>query len=263
MTTEVVQTTERGFSASTKGKPLVALPPANMSMTQDTEWCVVRSDGEWRQIRFHDYEKLYSIPGLYEKVLCDILCCESPHVVRSLLEAELSDSAEESDELRVLDLGAGNGMVGEELSDLGAEFIVGIDIIEAAAAAAERDRPGIYYNYVVADMTDLDRRTRRELAEYRFNTLTCVAALGFGDIPPAAFAAAYNLIRPEGWIAFNIKEDFLNGRDSSGFAELIRSMTGSGVLEVRRTKRYRHRLGTDHQPRHYVALVGRKLRDIS
>jgi hypothetical protein len=82
-------------------------------MTQDAEWCVVRVDGRWRQIRFHDYDQLYSVPGLYEKVIYDVLRCDSPHVVRNLLEAELADAAAPADELRVLDLGAGNGMVGE------------------------------------------------------------------------------------------------------------------------------------------------------
>jgi 2-polyprenyl-3-methyl-5-hydroxy-6-metoxy-1,4-benzoquinol methylase len=232
-------------------------------MRQDAEWCVVRDNGHWRQIRFHDYHELYAIPGLYERIFYEILRCDSPQVVCSLLQHELAEAGVAADELRVLDLGAGNGMVGEQLAEHGAEFIVGTDIIEEAGLAAERDRPGVYDDYHVVDMTDLDARTRKELADCRFNTLTCVAALGFGDIPTAAFTAAYNLIRPGGWIAFNIKEKFLNGRDSSGFAELIRSITDAGALQIRRKKRYCHRLGTDRQPLHYVGVVGRKLHDIS
>jgi hypothetical protein len=154
-------------------------------------------------------------------------------------------------------------MVGEQLAEIGASFIVGTDIIEEAGLAAERDRPGVYDSYHVVDMTNLNARMREELGNCRFNTLTCVAALGFGDIPTAAFTTAYNLILPGGWIAFNIKEEFLNGRDSSGFAELIRSVTDAGVLDIRRKKRYCHRLGTDRHPLHYVGVVGRKLRNIS
>jgi hypothetical protein len=101
---------------------------------------------------------------------------------------------------------------------MGAEFLVGVDIIDEAAKATERDRPGFYDNYHVVDMTALNEGQRRELAGYRFNTLTCVAALGFGDIPTRAFVAAYNLIQPGGWIAFNIKEDFLTNGDRSGHA---------------------------------------------
>lgn len=263
MTVVVDQPTVIGSSRSTNGKLLVALPEPSLSMTQDAEWCVVRAGGRWRQIRFHDYDELYSVPGLYEKVIYDILRCDSPHVVRSLLAAELSDAAVPADELRVLDLGAGNGMVGEELADLGAKFIVGVDIIEEAAEATERDRPGVYDNYHVVDMTALDEGQRRELAGYRFNALTCVAAIGFGDIPTRAFVAAYNLICPGGWIAFNVKEDFLTIGDRLGFSKLIRSMLDDGTLELRQRQRYQHRLATDRHPLYYVAMVGRKLRDIS
>jgi 2-polyprenyl-3-methyl-5-hydroxy-6-metoxy-1,4-benzoquinol methylase len=242
----------------------VTLPCAEERLSQDREWCHVRvGDGKQRRIRFHDYEELFSVPGLYEKVIYDILCCDSPRVVRRLLEAELAEASVPPSELRVLDLGAGNGMVGEELADLGASLIVGVDIIEEAAAAAERDRPGTYENFHVLDMTALTADQRREMRGYRFNALTCVAALGFGDIPPEAFAAAYNLVRPGGWIAFNIKEDFLSDADASGFAGTIRSMLADGTMELRKRQRYQHRLGTDHQPLHYVAIVGRKLHDIS
>ena len=261
MTTGVAQASERS-STGTNGELLVALPEPSLSMTQDAEWCVVRVDDEWRQIRFHDYDELYSVPGLYEKVIYDILRCDSPRVVRNLLESELSDSGVPADELRVLDLGAGNGMVGEELADLGAKFIVGVDIIEEAAESTERDRPGLYDHYHVLDMTTLNEARRRELASYRFNTLTCVAALGFGDIPTRAFVAAYNLIRPGGWIAFNIKEEFLTNGDRLGFSGLIRVMLDDGTLELRQRRLYQHRLATDRQPLHYVAMVAIKRGDV-
>ena len=112
-------------------------------------------------------------------------------------------------------------------------------------------------------MTALDGGQRRELEGYRFNVLTCVAALGFGDIPTRAFTAAYNLIRPGGWIAFNIKEEFLTNGDRSGFSGLIRAMLDDGTLELRQRRRYQHRLATDRHPLYYVAIVGIKWRDVA
>jgi 2-polyprenyl-3-methyl-5-hydroxy-6-metoxy-1,4-benzoquinol methylase len=244
------------------GRLIVALPEPGLSMTQDAEWCVVRVDGRWRQIRFHDYKTIYRIPGLYEKVIYDILKCDSPCVVRQSLETELAASGTSPVRLRVLDLGAGNGMMAEHLADMGVDLIVGADIIEEAADAAERDRPGLYENYHVVDMTVLTESQRRELAAYGFNALTCVAALGFGDIPPLAFANAFNLIAPGGWIAFNIKEDFLSDHDPSGFAGLIRAMLDDGALELHRQRRYQHRLSTGGKPLYYKAMVGRKLHDV-
>ena len=262
MTTGIAPTTERRASKSTNGELQVALPEPSLSMTQDAEWCVVRVDGEWRQIRFHDYDQLFSVPGLYEKVIYEILRCDSPHVVRGLLEAELSDSGTPPGNLRVLDLGAGNGMVGEELAEMGTDSIVGVDIIEEAAEATQRDRPGLYEKYHVVDMTTLNEGQRRELQSYHFNALTCVAALGFGDIPVSAFVSAFNLIQPGGWIAFNIKEDFLASGDGSGFSGLIQTMLEDGTLELRRRQRYEHRLATDRHPLYYVAVVGVKKRNV-
>jgi predicted TPR repeat methyltransferase len=240
----------------------IALPPADLSLTQDREWCVVRVNGAWREIRLHDYDELFAVPGLYERLIYDILKCDSPARIRQLLQTELTASGMQPSTLRALDLGAGNGMVGEELADIGVEFIVGVDIIEAAAEATQRDRPSVYAGYHVVDMTRLNPSDQRELAGYGFNCLTCVAALGFGDIPTKAFANTFNLVKPGGWIAFNIKATFLDQDDSAGFAHLIRSITADKTLEVRQTQHYRHRIGTDRRPIQYAAIVGRKRRDI-
>ncbi len=262
MTGGVIQANEKRSLTGKNGELLVALPEPDKSMTQDAEWCVVRVGDEWRQIRFHDYDELFSVPGLYEKVMNEILRCDSPRVVRRLLEAELQRSGRPGEKLRVLDLGAGNGMVGEEIAGLGAEAIVGVDIIEEAAEAAERDRPGLYDSYHVVDMTSLNDAQRRELAGHNFNALTCVAALGFGDIPTEAFIAAFNLVAVDGWIAFNIKEDFLANGDESGFAGLVRGMIDDGTLELRQQHRYQHRLATDRHPLYYMGMVGLKKRDL-
>ena len=94
---------------------------------------------------------------------------------------------------------------------------MGIDIFQEAKEAAERDRPGVYDDYLVRDLTDLPEPDEERLRQRNFNCLVTVAALGFGDIPPAAFVKALDLIDTPGWIAFNIKEDFLCERDDTGF----------------------------------------------
>ena len=163
-----------------------------------------------RRIRFHDYHEIFKIPGLYEQLFYEELKCDSPRTIAGLIGEQVDNDT--AADLRVLDVGAGNGMVGEELDRMGAKHIVGVDIIEEAAEAAERDRPGIYDDYFVVDLTDIPADDQRALEEHRFNCLTTVAALGFGDIPPEAFAAAYNLVEDGGLIAFNIKERFVDRR---------------------------------------------------
>jgi SAM-dependent methyltransferase len=240
----------------------IALPPEIVTVSQDREWCVVRVNGDWKRIRFHDYAELYEIPGLYEMIFYDVLQCSSPATVGGMLKSYLGEAGVAPRDLRVLDLGAGNGMVGEELAGFGVGHIVGVDIIAAAAMATQRDREGIYERYLVLDMTDASRIESSRLSEHEFNCLTCVAALGFGDIPPAAFANAYNLIEPGGPIAFNIKSDFLQPGESGGFADLIQRMIQGGLLEIRARRQYSHRLSTSGEPLQYTALVGVKERDL-
>lgn len=230
---------------------------ANGGLDQDEEWCEVTVDGSPRRVRFHDYHEIYSLPGLYEQLFYDHLGCDSPRTVIGELERELRDSQVDPDDLVALDVGAGNGMVGEELAATGVGSIVGIDIIAEAAEAAERDRPGLYEDYFVEDLTALPDGVRRDLEGRGFNALTCVAALGFGDIPPAAFAIAYDLVQPGGFLAFNIKEDFLTAH-SHGFSGLIRTLIDRGMLELRGQQRYRHRDAFDGTPLHYVAIVAVK-----
>ncbi|HEX8935282.1 MAG TPA: methyltransferase domain-containing protein [Pseudonocardiaceae bacterium] len=234
----------------------------DLDLDQDEEWCEVLVDGGQRRIRFHDYHEIYNIPGLYERLFYDTLKCASPRVIRNQLAQVLAERGTEPSELRVLDVGAGNGIVGEELRELGAGTIFGVDIIEEAAAAAHRDRPGVYDRYLVADLTDLAPDQRATLAEADINTMTTVAALGFDDMPPHAFASAYNFVSTPGLAAFTIKEDFVASRDLSGFSKLIARMLDEKVIRPLAEQRYRHRLSVRGEPLYYVGYVAEKVRDI-
>lgn len=242
---------------------VIRLPQSRAELDQDEEFFDVEIDGQTRRIRFHDYHEIFEIPGLYEHLFYKRLRCASPRVVRELLAAELDRDGVDSSSLRVLDVGAGNGMMGDELADLGVGYLVGVDIIPEAAMATERDRPGVYDKYHVVDLTDLDDAQRAEFAAHRLNCLLLVAALGFGDIPTAAFAAAHNVLETPAWLAFNIKEDFLDREDDdTGFARLIRRMLSEGIIERRSERRYQHRLSVAGDPLHYLAIVAVKRADV-
>lgn len=229
--------------------------------SQEEEWCEVEHDGETRRIRFHDYADIYSIPGLYERLIYERLQCESPRVVARTLAEELELRSIDPSSLRVLDLGAGNGIVAQELAEIGVERLVGIDIIEAAAAAAERDRPGLYDDYLVANLEELDGTDEARLSEQRLNALVCVAALGFGDIPPSVFCAALRQVSTPAMVAFTIKDSFLAEDDPSGFSQLIDSLVADGKLRVLARERYRHRLSWAGEPLHYFAVLAEKRAD--
>lgn len=240
----------------------VQFPEESGHLEQDEEYFLLQHKGDRKRLRCHDYSEIYSVPGLYEHLFYDRLKCNSPETVCALLEHEVKQSSDDVSDLTVLDVGAGNGIVGEKLSEMGVETVVGLDIIEEAAEAAARDRQGVYDDYYVADLTDLPDSVREELLEKDFNCLTTIATLGFGDIPPAAFSEAYNLISTPGWVAFNIKEDFLKEADSTGFSDLIKQMIASDVFKVCSQKRYRHRVSLSGESLYYVAVVGEKTNDI-
>jgi predicted TPR repeat methyltransferase len=181
-------------------------------------------------------------------------------VVSDILAKVLTANRVEMSELRVLDLGAGNGMVGELLP---VARVIGIDISPEAREACERDRPGDYDAYYVADLCNMDEAALQDLRDWRLDCLTCVAALGFGDIPTKAFATAFNLVKPGGWVAFNIKDTFLQESDVSGFSRLTKHLLTTDVLEVHHLERYRHRISIEGYPLFYYALIGKKESDIS
>lgn len=232
------------------------------AMPQDEEWCEVVLNGDRRRVRFHDYDQIYRIPGLYEKIFYERLQCCSPSRVVRLLASVVEDRGERLADLRVLDLGAGNGMVADELSWRGVRTLLGVDILPEAKEAALRDRPGIYQDYWVADFSKLPAPRLQELKHRDLNCLVSVAALGFDDIPTEAFLTALRAIRTPGWVAFNIKESFLYEEDGTGFSKLIQKLRCESTLQVEAYRRYRHRLSITGEPLYYVAMVATKIQDV-
>jgi SAM-dependent methyltransferase len=232
-------------------------PLSSRRLGQDEVFFSLVENGKNRRFRFHDYAEIYKRPGLYEQLFYDRLKCNSPVKVADLLKRALNTVREPVNELRVLDLGAGNGMMGEVLKQDGVARLVGADIIPEARDAAYRDRSEVYDDYYVADFRQLDTDMLEDLQEWSFDCLTCVAALGFGDIPPRAFFNAMKLLRTKGWLAFNIKETFLDSEEQTGFSRLVRELIFSKYLDIYHLELYRHRLSMEGTQLFYYALVGR------
>ena len=142
----------------------IQFPPADVrELCQDEVYFYLLEDGSTEKIRLHDYERIFDVPGLYEQVVYDRLKCQSPTKVVDVLRYSVSQCQQGLNELRVLDLGAGNGMVGEELKKQGVSRLIGVDIIPEAQSATERDRPGVYDAYYVMDFCSLDDNEQAKL----------------------------------------------------------------------------------------------------
>ena len=142
-------------------------------LDQDEEYFfLTEPEDKKRKMLFHEYAEIYKIKGLYEHLFYERLKCNSPTKVAEALKYSLSQVQENLSELRVLDLGAGNGMMGEQLRKQGVARLVGVDIIPEAKEATERDRPMIYDDYYVADFCNLTEEKREDLQEWSFNCLS-------------------------------------------------------------------------------------------
>ena len=236
--------------------------PEAHQLKQDEVYFYLQDGSGQRKIRFHDYNEIYKIPGLYEQVFYDRLQCVSPIKVSLILQSAIKQSSENFSELRVLDLGAGNGMMGEELKNFGVSRLIGVDIIQEAYDATIRDRPGLYDAYYIEDFCQLSEEKREELLLWNLDCMVTVAALGFGDIPTKAFIEAFNIIESQGWVAFNIKETFFDASDDTGFSRMIRELIFSEYLDIYHIERYRHRNSIEGEPLFYFAIAGKKNADV-
>lgn len=234
----------------------VKIPESN-GLDQHEEYFTLKDE----KINFHDYKRIYQTPGLYEEVFHRQLKCQSPQVIKDLLYKNVGQGDTSQRALKILDFGAGNGLVAEALNTENPELIVGVDVIDEARQAALRDRPEVYENYFVVDLATAEERIMKKLKAYDFNAMVSVAALGFGHIPPESFINAFNLVEPGGWVAFNLRDKFLTERDESGFRQTM-DWLADGYIEFKDEKTYVHRLSVSGEPIYYTARVGRKIADI-
>lgn len=241
----------------------VVYPDDACELDQNEEFFTLVTENRSQRLRIHDYDEVYKIPGLYEEVVYDYLKCDSPRMVCSLLEQEINAARDPKNEMRVLDFGAGNGISGECLADkFDCGALIGLDIVPEAQEAARRDRPEIYNDYYVMDLSEPSKNDLKILEKWDFNVLLTIAALGYGDIPTQGFINAFNLVENNGWVAFNIKDRFMSDEDDTGYHDTLNAMMGDS-LEVLKIEHYCHRLSMSGDPLHYYAVVGRKKDEIA
>lgn len=239
----------------------IRIPKESANLVIQEEFFWLNQNGKERKVRLHDYPEIYSIPYLYEYLMTK-LQAKSHTVLSSLLIDRLTQAGGAVEDLVVLEVGAGSGMVGKALADLGVKSIAGIDIVPEAAEAAKRQYPGVYENYYVEDLTQLSAKTWDTLSSRGFNCIVCGSALGFNHIPALAWAKAYNMIAPNGWIAFNVQKERWEDKSENSFSAWHPWVAKTDIFEITQTHNYRHRFYMDGRSLEYVAIIGRKQSNI-
>lgn len=216
-----------------------------------------------RRIPFYDYASIYTVPGLYERVFSSELRMRSyAHVVRLYAEALERFGRLPADE-RALDLGAGNGLGGEELRKIGLRSIVGVDIEPQARVAAARDRPGVYDGYLVGDLATVGDIEMAGLRAIKFTAVVAFSVVGPGHAQPSVFDRAFSLLSTYGLFVLTVKPFLLpESRDlagqRTGYPDFLGELLTHRAEELARDH-YVHRLRPDGSDDFAVALVGRKL----
>jgi hypothetical protein len=235
----------------------VEIPSQSDPQTGRERILVHFDDGRTEELRLHDYNRVYALPGLYEEVVQRRLDCRSPEEIASMLAGAIDSLGWERARARVLDIGAGNGISGEALAALGLRPVIATDLEPAARQAALRDRPDVYDAYLITDLVALSPGQERAITALAPNALTCVAPVGAGpqQIPPAALITAVRLLARDAVIAYM--------RDASDEPDLVTERMWRGELEgvtraqelVRR--RYRHRYTINRRPMLMEGVVWR------
>jgi SAM-dependent methyltransferase len=222
------------------------------------EWFVLLRDGHREEIHLHDYSRVYAVPGLYEYVVQDLLKCRSPAVaVRGYVDAA-AELGRDVATLRILDLGAGVGLVGGLLRAAGVSAVVGLDNLAEARDACARDRPGVYEDYVVADLERAAPPLIERLTRGRFEVLTCVGALGGGHIPPRAFIRAVNVLTGEALVVMTLHERWLDADSGDPFSAVFHAMTAGHYLEVLKSSSFLHRIDMAGNPIVFRLIIARR-----
>lgn len=222
----------------------------------DGEYVGLRDAGAGEElVHLHDYEHIYNVPGLYEHIVQRLLRCRSPQVATDGLAHALDRLALDPEEIVLLDLGAGTGIVGELAGRLGVRALVGVDALCAARAACLRDRPRIYRDYLVGDLAAPAAELLEGLRRHRPTAFISAGAFGGTHAPPAALLNALDLLPAGAPVVFTIDERWMQTDGPGGFRDAMHRLISSGRLRLLRRSRFQHRLSTTGNPIHYELLV--------
>lgn len=220
------------------------------------EFIGLRNRGGLEEIvHLHDYARLYAVPGLYECVVQDLLGCRSPQVAVAALARSLDRLGQAAADLRLLDLGAGTGLVGELARAAGVRSVIGTDALMQAREACLRDRPGVYEAYFVGDLAQSGTDLLGRLRACSPGGLVSTGAFGGGHAGASALAKAVDMLPAGAPVVFTINERWMRVGAPDGFLLALNELVGSGRLMLLERSRFEHRRTTSGESIEYELIV--------
>ena len=153
----------------------------------------------------------------YEADILDNLGYTGHVIAADALKGLVQDKA-----AKIIDIGCGTGLVGQELQNGGYGHIDGLDI--SAAMLAEAKAKNIYRGLFEGDM-----QKRTSLDEAAYDAVVCAGSFAPGHLGPESYPEFIRLVRPGSPIVI-----FMNGAHylEDGYEEHIRKLEAEGRWEV-------------------------------
>ena len=136
--------------------------------------------------------------------------------------AELATKYITNKQNRILDAGAGTGLVGQLLHNLGFNNIIGIDLSKGMLAEAEKKR--VYtalHQKVLGEDLGFDT--------HLFDAVVCVGTLTIGHAPASCLEELIRVTKSNGFIIFSMRPDVY---ESHGFKEKQDELVRGGFWRI-------------------------------
>ncbi len=153
----------------------------------------------------------------YDETMTSGLGYLSPATAAKLLTANMANKSD-----RILDVGAGTGLVGKQLANLGHGLIDGIDysaeMLEQAAAT------GLYDNLIEADLN-----TPVAISDRTYQGLVCVGTFTYGHVGAGCLDELFRIMKPGGYFVAAIRKTYWQ---PAGFADKIEELMAANVMRT-------------------------------
>ncbi|UCG13355.1 MAG: class I SAM-dependent methyltransferase [Deltaproteobacteria bacterium] len=148
----------------------------------------------------------------YDTELEDNYGWATPRIVTDLATKYVSTTG------RLLDAGAGTGLVGQCLHEEGYRDLVGIDLSEGMLEKAKQKK-------VYRELYQMVLGESLNFPDGGFDAVVCAGVLTFGHAPPDSLTEMIRITRPQGHIIFSMRSD---AHEELGFKERQEVLEVSG-----------------------------------
>ncbi|XP_078688345.1 methyltransferase-like protein 27 [Branchiostoma floridae x Branchiostoma belcheri] len=139
--------------------------------------------------------------GHYEEEIMTQLKCIAPRVCADAVQKALAGS--DRKEVRILDVAAGTGLVGEELQKMGFTNMDAVDGSRDMLDLAERKQiyQRVICDFVGANPMDIENDT--------YDAIACCSAFGPGHLKEDCLPELIRVVKPGGSIVITFREEYL------------------------------------------------------